>query len=130
MAKLIDGITGRRVSIKHLEDGGYDFRLDGEEFRAHSFDYHVDADSLPVATIGCYGIPDIDTMAYVKFGFTPETIGEAMAVVRSALINDSTYYDGLVASIRSVFNEVEEEEVIDHDTLAKRVANRIIGRTI
>lgn len=50
----------------------------------------------------------------------------AMENVRSSLVEDKTLYDAFVASIESALREMPPR--IDMKCMAKRIADRIIGR--
>ena len=83
---------------------------------------------LPQCTIETRGLPDIDTLADIKFKFTPETIQEAATILRNVLSSDKDFYDAFVASIESALDEIPEgPEEMKLCDVAKAIANRIIG---
>lgn len=88
-------------------------------------DFHIDANEIPTFTFDTIGIPDIDTIGNINFNFTPETVQEAVIVLRNELMKHGDLYDGFLASIRSAIREMDDE--MYDDELAKKILKRVIG---
>lgn len=91
-----------------------------------SVDFHVGVEEVPAFEISLFGCPDIDMAGDILFSFTPETIQEALVVLRRAFIqNDCGIYEGFVCSIESALKECGEDMGIREK--AEFIADFIMG---
>ena len=70
-----------------------------------SVDFRVAIDEVPQFTFETLGLPDIDMLGDVKFSFTPETVQQAVVVLRNELLKRGVLYDSFLASMRSVIDD-------------------------
>lgn len=100
--------------------------IDGQPVRARSIDYHASLVSAPVVTLELPSLVDIEVNhAEIQFRFTPETITDAVKILRHELLNDTDLYAGFKASIKSALDEAKP--YMDEENLAKAVLDRLIG---
>ena len=76
--------------------------LDDKPIRAREVKIDMGVDRLHSATIEVNGVPDIDIEAYVTLDFTPETVEQAIAIIKSKLKN-SDYVE-----IKELIQEIGE----------------------
>lgn len=92
-----------------------------------SIQFGQNAGEVPVFTFETVGIPNTEIEnADIRFRFTPETIEDAVKVIRHSFYTDGKLYDAFVASIASALKELPGES--DLEDVAKAVADRIIGK--
>ena len=63
--------------------------LDDKPIRARELKIDMGVDRIHAATIEMetLSVPDVDIEAFITFGFTPETVDQAIGVINSALKN-------------------------------------------
>lgn len=88
-------------------------------------DFHIEVNEIPYFTFNIIGLPDIDSVGNINFAFTPQTVQEAVIVLRNELLKHGDLYDGFMASIRSAIKEMENK-IYDKE-LSESILNRIIG---
>lgn len=95
--------------------------------KATSIRFEQNAGEVPVFTFETVRLPNIEIEnADIRFRFTPETIEDSARIIRHSFLADKTLYDAFVASIESTLLEMPSR--IDIQCMAKRIADRIIGR--
>lgn len=96
--------------------------------RVKSVDFRVEVNEIPTFDFEMDGIPDINMFGDIRFSFTPETVEEAVKVLRKELLKHTDFYNGFLASIES---SVEEQKPSlpyrNSKAIAKEILKRIIG---
>lgn len=93
--------------------------------RVKAVDFRAAVDDVPTFIFETMGLPDIDMSGDVRFSFTPQTVAEAVQVLRNELLKHGELYDGFLASIKSV---LDEEWTCDSGCdLEEAVLKRLIG---
>ena len=118
---------------------GTEYYIDGNKVNnVKSVDFRVAVDEVPHFTFETLGIPDIEMPGCVRFSFAPETVQQAMAILRNELSKRGDLYNSFLASMRSAIdddfwntrethgNELDIGQT-DFDEAAKLMLNRIIG---
>lgn len=91
-----------------------------------SIDYRTDIHSIPVFTLEISLFADIEVCdADIQLRFHPDTVKDAVKVLRNEIITDKSVYNGFVSSIESALNEAKPYTK-EHD-LAVAILDRIIG---
>lgn len=109
--------------------------IDGKPLMAYSVDYHADISSVPMFCFEIASLADIEVNhADIMFRLHPETVEEAMAVLRNELLRKGNLYKAFMASISSALDEYQDEQgCMDGgyytDYLAELVMERIIGES-
>lgn len=100
--------------------------IDGKPMPCRSIDYHVDIDTVPVFTFEVMALSDLEVNhADICFKYHPETVVEAVKILRHELMQHGDVYNGFACSIESALKEAKPyTKEID---LARAVMNRIIG---
>lgn len=89
--------------------------------------FNQSTDTIPCFTFETLGFPDIEIdNSNIRFRFTPETVMDSVKVLRHSLITDKELYNAFVASIESAIREIPTG--IDRECVARKIADRIIGR--
>lgn len=102
--------------------------IDGTPLHCISIDYHADAESIPVITFRVGALADIEVNnADLKFRFTPETVTDAVKVLRHALQTDKDLRDGFTASIRSAIDDMAWNKVDAVTDPAEYILERLLG---
>lgn len=70
-----------------------------------SVDFRVAVDEFPQFTFETMGLPDIDMSGDIRFKFTPETVQQAVIVLRNELLTKGTLYNGFLESMLSALDE-------------------------
>lgn len=70
-----------------------------------SVDFRVAVDEFPKFTFETIGLPDIDMSGDIRFRFTPETVQQAVIVLRNELLNKGTLYNGFLESMLSALDD-------------------------
>ena len=70
-----------------------------------SVDFRVAVDEFPQFTFETIGLPDIDMSGDIRFKFTPETVQQAVIVLRNELLTKGTLYNGFLESMLSALDE-------------------------
>lgn len=81
---------------------------DREIHRVRAVDFRVAVDEVPTFTFETMGAPDIDMPGDICFSFTPQTVTEAVVVLRNELLKHGDLYDGFLASMRSAIQDAEK----------------------
>lgn len=102
--------------------------IDGVPIRCRSVDYHADVDSVPEFTLGLAALTDIEVNdADIRFRFTPETVTDAVKVLRNALLTDKELWDGFIASISSAIDDMEKHKIGESVSPAEYILDRLVG---
>lgn len=133
----------QRVKIVNESDSwmGTKCFLNGEELRANSVDFHVGVNESPSfifeipesGKVKVLGTPNIDMLGKAKFDFTPNTINEAVVIIRNELSKHGDFYNGFLASIESSIIEQNVAALPFGDTqqeIAEKILKRIVGDDI
>lgn len=120
-----------RVKVVNPNDDwlGTEYYINGKKIdRVKSVDFRVAVDEVPTFTFETIGLPDIDMQGYILFSFTPETVREAVKVLRNELLKHGDFYAGFWSSIASSVEE-QKDDISDKTTLAiaEKILDRIIG---
>lgn len=109
---------------------GTQYFVDGTEInRVISADFHVAVDELPTSVFELMALPDIEMESEVKFSYTPQSIEDAVRILRRELLTHGEVYNGFKASLKSALEhynycglpfEPEEE-------IAEKILNFMIG---
>lgn len=103
-----------------------------------SVDFRVAVDEVPTFTFETLGLPEIDISGDIQFSFTPETVQQAVFVLRNELSKRGSLYDSFLESMRSAIdddfwntrdmcgNELDIGED-DFNEAAELMLNRLIG---
>lgn len=131
----------QRVKVTNQNDSQYrtEYYIDGNKIsRVKSVDFRVGVNEVPTFTFETIGMPDIDMRGDVKFSFTPETVQQAVFVLRNELSKRDELYNSFLASMRSAIdgdfwnarstngNELDIGKD-DFNEAAELMLNRIIG---
>lgn len=117
-----------KVSIKNKTENSCfptHVSIDGQRIRAVSVNFNQSIDTVPTCEIEIRALPDIETLANIKFQFTPQTVEEAVEVLRHELMTNKDLYNAFLDSIASVLKETSAEDGLYE--VAKMIADRIIG---
>ena len=100
--------------------------IDGKPLRCRSIDYHAEADHIPTFAFEVIALSDIEVNhAGICFKFHPETVTDAVKILRHELIQHGDTYNGFISSIESALNE--SKPYVRENNLAKAILDRIIG---
>lgn len=104
--------------------------VDGEEIHyVSAVNINVEAGCVPqcTATIIPQNV-EFDGQADVKYDFTPETVQQAVVVMRNELLKHGDFYDGFRASVMSAADEQFcKPDGATTDELIDAIMSRIIG---
>lgn len=107
---------------------GTEYYIDGQRIsRVLSVNFQVAVDEIPTFTFETLGAPEIDMQGDVQFSFTPQTVTEAVKVLRNELLKHGELYNGFLASVRSTIKEFPNNKIIWTDELTETILRRIIG---
>ena len=70
-----------------------------------SVDFRVAVDEFPQFIFETMGLPDIDMSGDIRFKFTPETVQQAVIVLRNELLTKGTLYNGFLESMLSALDD-------------------------
>lgn len=96
-----------RVKVVNPTEGwlGTEYYIDGKKIeRVKSVDFRVAVDEIPYFTFETMGLPDIDMSGDVRFKFTPETVRQAIIVLRNELITHGELYQAFLESMLSALD--------------------------
>lgn len=120
-----------RVANPNNDWLGTECYINGQKInRVKSVDFRAAVDEVPMFTFETMGLPDIDMFGDIRFSFTPETVEEAVKVLRNELLKHGALYDGFLASGISA---IEEDELLNGviedyaEPAVIAVLDRIIG---
>lgn len=104
--------------------------IDGHEVpRVKSVDFHVAVDEIPTFEFEMFGLPDIEMVGDIRFRFTPESVTDAVAILRHELLQHGEIYNGFKASLKSALERYNycglpfEPE----DDVARKILDFMIG---
>lgn len=76
--------------------------IDNQEIHnVKSVDFHVSVDELPVFEFEMMGMPDIEMDCIANIMFSPQSIAEAITILRHELLQHGEIYHGFKASLKS-----------------------------
>lgn len=102
------------LSIKRNEQGSYNVELDSKPISAYQASMEWRVDEIPRATIKMFNAPEVDTDAYIEFDFTPDTLSEALGIVRSTLKNEPIIYEALLNNVDNMIKDGKTaEDIVD-----------------
>lgn len=100
--------------------------IDGKPLRCRSIDYHADHESFPMFVFEVSALSDIEVNhADIRFKFHPETVTDAVKILRHELMRHNEIYYGFMGSIKSALNDMDDGISIDDS--AEAILRRIIG---
>ena len=97
-------MVAHKLKVDGMDLAHANITLDDKPIRARKLKIDMAVDSIHSATIEMetLTVPDVDIDSFITFGFTPETVEQALGVLRSVFKNDS--YD----TQKHVVNELEK----------------------
>lgn len=102
--------------------------INGIDVRCRSIDYHADIESVPTCTVELLTLGDIEVNhADILFRFTPDTVENAIKILRHELMVRGDLYDSFAASIES---SVREQGLQLPFQPTREVAEKILDRVI
>lgn len=108
-----------KIDTTHVE-------IDGRPMRCRTIDYHAEPGLVPTFTFEVMALSDIEVNhADICFKFHPETVTDAVKVLRSELMQHGDVYNGFAYSIESSLNEAKP--YTKERDLARAILDRIIG---
>ena len=117
------------VKLEQIEEGKIYHRLfiNGNKVRATAVNINVEVDCLPQCevTIRPENV-EYNGQADVKYDFTPETVRQAVVVLRNELLKHGELYESFKASISSAIHD-ECSGVYADSKNAELILSRIIG---
>lgn len=85
---------------------GTKYFIDEKEVPAvKAADFHVAVDELPVFAFEMIGKPDIEMECMANVRFTPESIDDAVLILRHELLQHGELYRGFKASLKSALEK-------------------------
>lgn len=93
-----------RVKVVNPGDGwfGTEYYINDQKIeRVKAVDFRAAVDEVPTFTFETMGAPDIDMPGDIRFSFTPQTVTEAIVVLRNELLKHDELFEGFLASIKS-----------------------------
>lgn len=85
---------------------GTQYFVDGIEInRVISADFHVAVDELPTSVFELMALPDIEMESEVKFSYTPQSIEDAVRILRHELLTHGEIYNGFKASLKTAIEK-------------------------
>lgn len=92
--------------VNHGDDWlGTEYYINSQKIQSvKAVDFRVAVDEVPTFIFETMGLPDIDMPGDIQFSFTPQTVVEAVQVLRNELLKHGDLYDGFLASMRSAIN--------------------------
>lgn len=97
-----------RVKVINPTEGwlGTEYYIDSKKIKnVKSVDFRVAVDEIPHFTFETIGLPDIDMSGDIRFKFTPETVQQAVIVLRNGLLTKGTLYNGFLESMLSALDD-------------------------
>lgn len=85
---------------------GTECYIDGKKIKnIKSVDFRVAVDEIPQFTFETMDLPDIDMGGDINFRFTPETVQQAVVVLRNELMNHGELYNAFLKSMLSTLDD-------------------------
>ena len=118
---------------------GTEYYIDGKKINnVRSVDFRVAVDEVPCFAFETIGLPDIDMAGDIGFRFAPETVKQAVVVLRKELISNRDLRDAFLKSMLSALDDdfwnsretVGDQLDIGYDDFkeaAELMLNRLIG---
>ena len=111
---------------------------ENELHNVRGVDFKQTVVKVPQFKFYVFGLPDIDSFGDIQFSFTPETVQQAVVVLRNELSKRGELYDSFLASMRSSIDDNfwntretcgNEPDIgqEDFNEAAELMLNRIIG---
>ena len=117
------------VKLEQIENSEWRHRLTVNEmdFSKNTCRVELDACSIPKVVITMNGaVPEFDGQADVKYDFTPETVQQAVVVLRNELLKHGMIWESFKASISSAIKD-ECSGVYADSKNAELILKRLIG---
>lgn len=101
--------------------------IDGKHLRhCRAIDYHAEVDYIPTFTFEISSLADIEVNhAEIRFKFHPETVTDAVKILRHELMHDKELCAAFISSIESALQEANSCNS-EHD-LAAHILQRVAG---
>lgn len=122
-----------KVKIINPEGSGWmgtQYSIDGTEIHhVRAVDFHVAVGELPISIFEVMALPDIEIESEVKFSYTPQSVEDAISILRHELLLHGEIYNGFKSSLGVAIEkyctcglpfEPEEE-------MARKILNFLIG---
>lgn len=96
--------------------------------KVKSVDFHVSVDEVPTFDFEMMGCPEINMPGQIRFSFTPNTVDEAVKVLRNELLKKGDIYKGFLSSMESAVRE--QQLTLPYRAprwIAEDILKRIIG---
>lgn len=101
--------------------------IDGKPLRFRAIDYHADVDHVPTFTFEVMSLSDIEIKhASICFKYHPETVIDAIKILRHELMLHSEVYNGFLGSIKSALNDMRDD-ASSNNKAAEKILERMIG---
>ena len=101
--------------------------IDGKPLRCRVIDYHAEVDCIPAFTLEILSLADIEVNhADICFKYHPESVEEAVKILRHELMQHGDVYCGFLASIKSALNDMCDG-TSDTNRAAGKILERMIG---
>ena len=85
---------------------GTEYYIDGKKINnVRSVDFRVAVDEVPCFAFETIGLPDIDMAGDIGFRFAPETVKQAVVVLRKELISNRDLRDAFLKSMLSALDD-------------------------
>lgn len=102
--------------------------INGLDVRCRSVHYYADTEMIPTCTVELLTLGDIEVNhADILFRFTPDTVEDAVKILRHELLKHGELYDSFVASIES---SVKDQFLVLPFQPTREVAEKILDRVI
>jgi hypothetical protein len=80
--------------------------INGTEInRVRSADFHVAFDEFPTSVFELMALPDIEMESEVKFSYTPQSVEDAVIIMRHELLAHGEVYNGFKASLKTAIEK-------------------------
>jgi hypothetical protein len=80
--------------------------INGTEInRVISADFHVAVNELPTSVFELMALPDIEMESEVKFSYTPQSVEDAVRIMRHELLTHGEVYNGFKASLKTAIEK-------------------------
>ena len=80
--------------------------IDGKKIpRVKSVDFHVAVDENPTFEFEMSSLPDIEMVGDIQFQFTPESVTDAVSILRRELLAHGEVYNGFKASLKTAIEK-------------------------
>lgn len=80
--------------------------IDGNEAKnVRLVDFHGSVDEIPIFKFETMGIPDIKMCGDIRFRFIPETVTDAVFILRNELLAHGEVYNGFKESLKTAIEK-------------------------